>query len=617
MTTPRHGTPDLRAVLWDMDGTLIDSEPLWLEAETAMLSRYGIALTDDVREQLVGCGLRTGAEMFRSLGVPLEVDTIIDEWIDAVIDGLNRSGPSWRPGALQTLRSLADAGVPCVLVTMSVRRLAEHVVGLLPFTAFEAILPGDEVAHEKPHPEPYLRGAEAVGVDIAECLALEDSRTGLRSAAASGAVAIGVPHEVDLDDVDAHALWPTLDGVDARTIRAEFARLRSETPRPRTLSVPQHADGPAVSGPFQYGDRVQLTGPKGRLNTITLVRGGEFHSHRGMIAHAAIVGLPDASVLRSSSGDEYLALRPLLSDYVMSMPRGAAIVYPKDAAQILSLADIFPGARVVEAGVGSGALSLHLLRAIGPQGALFSFERREEFAEIARANAVAFAGTEPENWTVTVGDLQESLPAACPDGSIDRVVLDMLAPWECIDVAADALAPGGVVICYVATVTQLSRVAEELRRSGRFTHPQSSETMVRGWHVEGLAVRPDHRMVAHTGFLITARRLAPQTAVPQLKRRASKSEFDDADLEAWTPDLVDGDGSIWTPSVVGERGKSDKVLRKKVRDAKRLADQRRDGGSGEGQAGDDPSAGTVVRAATHDDAATSETANSEGSDEVR
>lgn len=331
---------------------------------------------------------------------------------------------------------------------------------------------------------------------------------------------------------------------------------------------------PSQSGPLGYGDRVQLTGPKGRLNTVTLVPGGEFHSHRGVIAHADLVGLPDGSVVPNSSGEEYLALRPLLSDFVMSMPRGAAIVYPKDAAQILSLADIFPGARVVEAGVGSGALSLHLLRAIGSEGELLSFERREEFAEIARANAAAFSGSLPGNWSVTVGDLQEALPAACAPGSVDRVVLDMLAPWECVGVAADALKPGGVIICYVATVTQLSRVAEELRRHGGFTHPQANETMVRGWHVEGLAVRPDHRMVAHTGFLITARRLAPGAVLPQLKRRASKGEFTAEDVAAWTPDLIDESAGEWTPESIGQWSKSDKVLRKKVRVAQQLARER-------------------------------------------
>ena len=314
------------------------------------------------------------------------------------------------------------------------------------------------------------------------------------------------------------------------------------------------------SGPFRAGDRVQLTGPKGRLNTITLEEGKVFHTHRGMVDHDSLIGLPDASVVTATNGDEYLALRPLLSDFVMSMPRGAAIIYPKDAAQILSLADIFPGASVVEAGVGSGALSLWLLRAIGPAGSLVSFERREEFAQVARANAVTFLGSAPENWRVEVADLVEALPTAVEPGSVDRVVLDMLAPWECLDVVADALKPGGVVLCYIATVTQLSRVAEAIRGTGAFTDPDSSETMVRGWHVEGLAVRPDHRMVAHTGFLITARRLAPDTVVPQLKRRPSKTDYTDEDVEAWTP------------GALGERNATDKRLRRTARAAQAAAD---------------------------------------------
>ena len=314
------------------------------------------------------------------------------------------------------------------------------------------------------------------------------------------------------------------------------------------------------SGPFRAGDRVQLTGPKGRLNTVTLEPGAVFHTHRGMVDHDGVIGLPDASVVTSTTGDEYLALRPLLNDFVMSMPRGAAIIYPKDAAQIVAFGDIFPGATVVEAGVGSGALSLWLLRAIGGTGHLHSFERREEFAQVARGNVVSFLGAEPGNWTVKVGDLVEELPDAVADGSVDRVILDMLAPWECIDEVADALTPGGVLICYIATVTQLSRVAEAIRRTGLFTDPDSSETMVRGWHVEGLAVRPDHRMVAHTGFLMTARRLAPGAVLPQLKRRASKSDFSAEDVEAWTP------GSL------GERTPTDKRLRKAARAAQAAAD---------------------------------------------
>jgi tRNA (adenine57-N1/adenine58-N1)-methyltransferase len=302
-----------------------------------------------------------------------------------------------------------------------------------------------------------------------------------------------------------------------------------------------------------------MTGPKGRLNTITLEPGGEFHTHQGFVKHDELIGQPDGTVVESNNGVPYLALRPLLTDFVMSMPRGAAIIYPKDAAQILAQADIFPGATVVEAGVGSGALSLWLLRAIGPQGRLLSFERREEFSDVARGNVGAFFGTEPANWSVTIGDLTDALPTVAEPGTVDRVVLDMLAPWECLDVVAEALVPGGVVVCYVATVTQLSRVAEAIRATGLFTDPDSSETMVRGWHVEGLAVRPDHRMIGHTGFLLTARRLAPGANLPELQRRASKSDYSDDDVE------------LWTPGALGERTTSAKRLRKTGREAQAAA----------------------------------------------
>ena len=313
-------------------------------------------------------------------------------------------------------------------------------------------------------------------------------------------------------------------------------------------------------GPFRFGDRVQLTGPKGRLHTITLREKGELHTHHGVLKHEQLVGQPDGSVVANSSGHEYLALRPLLRDFVMSMPRGAAIVYPKDAAQIIAEADVFPGAVVVEAGVGSGALSLWLLRAMGAEGRLISFERRPEFAEVAQANVETYLGETPENWSVVVGDLVEALPDAVAPASVDRVVLDMLAPWECIDVVADALTPGGVVLCYIATATQLSRVAEYLRNTGLFAEPEASETMVRGWHVEGLAVRPDHRMVAHTGFLLWARRLAPGAVPPEVKRRASKTSYGDEDVE------------LWTPGAVGDRQITDKNLRKRVREAQRAAE---------------------------------------------
>ena len=316
----------------------------------------------------------------------------------------------------------------------------------------------------------------------------------------------------------------------------------------------------APRGPFRPGERVQITGPKGRRNTITLTVGGEFHSHRGVIAHDDIIGREDGIVVESSNDEAYLCLRPLLTDFVMSMPRGAAIVYPKDAAQIVAQADIFPGARVVEAGVGSGALSLWLLRAIGAEGRLLSVERREEFAAVAAANATAFLGAPPTNWEIALGDFADVVPERLAPGSVDRIILDMLAPWECVPAAAAALAPGGVICVYVATVTQLSRTVEQLRASAAFTPPASSETLLRTWHVEGLAVRPDHRMSGHTGFLVTARRLAPGTILPARKRRASKDDYSDEDLE------------LWTPGAVGQRETSAKRARKAVRQARAAAD---------------------------------------------
>ena len=319
-------------------------------------------------------------------------------------------------------------------------------------------------------------------------------------------------------------------------------------------------------GPFRPGDRVQLTDPKGRLHTITLEPGKQFHTHRGHLRHDDLIGAPDGSVVRHSSGADYLALRPLLSDYVLSMPRGAQVVYPKDAGMIVTYADIFPGATVVEAGVGSGALSLSLLRAVGDSGRLLSIERREDFADIARANARAFFGQDHPAWTVTVGDLVEALPHAVEPGTVDRVVLDMLAPWECLDVVGDALAPGGVLICYVATATQLSRVAEAARTHGGWTEPQAWESLVRDWHLEGLAVRPQHRMHGHTGFLLTVRRLAPDTAPPLRKRRPAKG--------AYGEDYVAADQGEWTSEDLGERPVSDKRLRRTRRDAEATADRR-------------------------------------------
>jgi len=331
-------------------------------------------------------------------------------------------------------------------------------------------------------------------------------------------------------------------------------------------------------GPFAPGDQVQLTDPKGRKHLVLLAEGRTFHTHRGGLAHDDLIGAPEGTVVKSSGGTPYVALRPLLADFTLSMSRGAAVVYPKDAAQIIALADIFPGARVLEAGAGSGALSCWLLRSVGEDGLLVSYERRADFADIARANVERFFGAPHPAWQLRVGDLMEVTggpadPAAQADAgglavladepdaaglavladepdaaalagqvfpnggpdhagpadSFDRVVLDMLAPWEFAHLAASALIPGGVLCCYVATVTQLSRTVESIREQGSFDEPMAWESLVRGWHVDGLAVRPEHRMVGHTGFLITARRLAQGITAPPRRRRPAKGSREESD----------------------------------------------------------------------------------------
>jgi len=279
---------------------------------------------------------------------------------------------------------------------------------------------------------------------------------------------------------------------------------------------------------FVAGDRVQLTDAKGKMHTITLVADREWHTHNGWLVHNDVIGKPEGSVVETTGGLKFLAFRPLYADYVLSMPRGATIVYPKDAAMIVGMADIGPGVRVLEAGVGSGALSIAMLKAVGPTGHLTSFERRDEFAEIATKNVTDYFAGKPSNWDLHVGSVQD---AAHP-GKYDRVILDMLAPWDCVEMAATVLEPGGVFMSYVATTTQLSQVAEAIKSSAQFTEPESFESIVRGWHHEGLAVRPQHRMIGHTGFLIMSRRLAPGTIAPARRRRPSKGAYGVSELEA-------------------------------------------------------------------------------------
>lgn len=293
-------------------------------------------------------------------------------------------------------------------------------------------------------------------------------------------------------------------------------------------------------GPLTAGEPVQLTDPKGRSHLITLRAGASFHTHRGMLNHDDIIGGPDGNVIRAQGGTPYVVFRALLADYTLAMKRGAAVVYPKDAAQIVAFADVFPGARVIEAGAGSGALSCWLLRAVGEQGTLVSFERRPDFAEIARRNVEQFFGGPPPAWQLVDGEFGMG---AAELTNFDRVILDMLAPWDCVDAAAAALAPGGLACCYVATTTQLSRTVEALRGHGGFGEPAAWENLMRGWHVEGLAVRPEHRMVGHTGFLVTARRLAPGVVPPPRRRRPAKGAYEE--------DAAKGSGGTVPPDETG------------------------------------------------------------------
>lgn len=275
------------------------------------------------------------------------------------------------------------------------------------------------------------------------------------------------------------------------------------------------------SGIFKLGDKVLLTDQKGKEYSITLQLNQEWHTHKGVLKHNDLIGQEQGIVVSTNQGLKFTAFKQLLSDFVLNMPRGATIVYPKDAAAIIGIADIGPGEIVLEAGAGSGALTISLIRAVGPSGTVTSYEKRPEFAEVARKNVEKYFDEVPANWNLKLGNVQELET----ERKYTRVVLDMLAPWECVDMASNVLQPGGVFLCYVATTTQLSQIAEAIKASGDFTEPTSSETIVRGWHHEGLAVRPQHRMIGHTAFLISARRMSPGVKVPPRRRRPSKGSY--------------------------------------------------------------------------------------------
>jgi tRNA (adenine57-N1/adenine58-N1)-methyltransferase len=248
------------------------------------------------------------------------------------------------------------------------------------------------------------------------------------------------------------------------------------------------------------GDKVLLVDRKDRRYLVTLAEAGEFHTHAGVVPHADIVAAGEGGLARSNSGAAYLVLRPTLSDFVLKMPRGAQVIYPKDLGAILLMADIYPGVRVLEAGVGSGALSTALLRA----GAVVTgYDLRDDFAARAQANVAAFLDDEAmSRYTVEVRDVYEGI--AAPD--IERVVLDLPEPWRVVKHAEEAMRPGGILVSYVPSIMQVSQLRDTLDNSA-FGMAETVEVLERSWHVEGQAVRPDHRMVAHTGFLTAARLL--------------------------------------------------------------------------------------------------------------
>jgi tRNA (adenine57-N1/adenine58-N1)-methyltransferase catalytic subunit len=256
-----------------------------------------------------------------------------------------------------------------------------------------------------------------------------------------------------------------------------------------------------MSRPFAPGDQVLLIDAKKRRYLVTLTPGAEFHTHAGVLAHDELVGISEGSTCRSTRGAAMLAIRPTLADFVLKMPRGAQVIYPKDLGPILMIADIFPGARVLESGVGSGALSMTLVRA----GAVVQgYELREDFANRAVKNVATFLGESAlERYTVEHRDVYEGID----ETDVDRVVLDLPEPWRAVKHAARAMHRGGVLVAYTPQITQVTQLRDELAAQG-FGMLDTVEVLNRGWHIEGQSVRPDHRMVAHTGFLTSARLLS-------------------------------------------------------------------------------------------------------------
>ena len=308
-------------------------------------------------------------------------------------------------------------------------------------------------------------------------------------------------------------------------------------------------------GPFVAGEKVQFTDRKGKKITDQLVAGGVTQTGHGIILHDEVIGTCEGVVVttvttkredqinqdhperdrnkpwkgtRAIGGWQFAVMRPRLADYVLSMPRGAQIMYPKDIAQVIQLGDIRQGARVLESGAGSGAMSLNLLDAVGATGRVTTIEMRSEFARVAKGNVTLYYGHEPQWWDLKTGDF-DSVAASLPEHSFDRIVLDMLDPWNRLEQAYRVIAPGGVLICYITTTTQLSRLAEALRAAVHWTEPDIQETLERSWKAQALAVRPDHQMIGHTGFLVICRAMAPGFEALRKRDRVTKDTSTDVD----------------------------------------------------------------------------------------
>ena len=339
------------------------------------------------------------------------------------------------------------------------------------------------------------------------------------------------------------------------------------------------------SGVLRVGEKIQFTDRKGKRITAQLVAGGVTQTEHGLICHDDVIGQSEGVVIttvsakresqqtivdpskssnkpwkaaRAIGGWDYVVMRPRMVDYVLSMPRGAQIMYPKDIAQVIALGDIRSGMRVLESGAGSGAMSLSLLDAVGECGKLTTIELRPDFARIAESNATLYYGKRPEWWNLLTGDF-DSVAKTLDAHSVDRIMLDMLDPWNRLEQAHRVIVPGGVLIAYVTTTTQMSRMAEALRESGMWTEPEIQETLERTWKAQGLAVRPDHAMIGHTGFLIVSRAMAEGFSALKKREHGTKdtvSDIDDMTAEERAGQLED----------LSLRDISDRKLRKVLRD---------------------------------------------------